>query len=816
MLAGSPADRHDIYSPSCHRLAPTGPGREGTIRREVNLKVGTASTGFGAKVRELRVAAGLTQAELAEQAGISERTVSDLERGLRGTVYPATARQLAASLGVSSVDVPAFLSEARARNIRAGEPRDEIGAVPGAHRARVPAPLTKLLGRESELALCLAMVRDPAVRLLTLGGPGGIGKTRLATEVATLVQDDFPGGVYFVDLSAIDDKEMVLAMVAGAVGLAARRGSLSESLVQRLDQHQTLLVLDTFEHVLTAGPMIGELLTACPSVTALVTSRAPLRLQGERQVPLQPLATRVETGESGLAPAVELFRERAAAVEPAFWIIPDATEIVTEICSRLDGLPLAIELAAARVRHMSLTNLRTQLNHRLDSLVGGARDLPPRQQTIRATMDWSYALLGPAEMRLFRGLAAFRGGFGKDAAAAMMQIADSIDSADVMQHLSALVDASLVMLAQGASEESRYRILDITRDYAVERSVAAREFDDLRRRHAHFFLILAQRAEPELRRAGQRAWYARLLAEEGNFRAAMTWALEVGDFDMALRLAGALWMFWRWAGLFAEGQAWLDAALAGRTGSTLEVRCQGLWGAGWLAYHQGDYRRTGEVGAQMLIELGKRGHDLQRRNAYTLVGNAALAEGRDEEAIEALNKAVALSQSSDGPWHEATSLLNLGTALMHAGQVAAANELFERALAIYQAIGDRHFLARTLIQIGYAKLLLSGPVTAAPPIARAMEIVADIGDGWGIAEGMEAVATLRSLSQPRSTVLLAAAAAHLRERISMRQHAADAVINQLYLDRAERSMATDAFAEIWRKGRSLTLAEALAEAQAVD
>jgi tetratricopeptide (TPR) repeat protein len=271
-------------------------------------------------------------------------------------------------------------------------------------------------------------------------------------------------------------------------------------------------------------------------------------------------------------------------------------------------------------------------------------------------------------------------------------------------------------------------------------------------------------------------------------------------------------MFWRWAGLFAEGRAWLEAALAGGTESTLDVRCQGMWGAGWLAYHQGDYRRTGEVGAQMLSELGTNGHDLPRRNAYTLVGNAALAEGRDEAAIEALSEAVALAKSRDVAWHQATSLLNLGTARMHAGQVAAARKHFDRALAIYEEIGDRHFFARTLIQIGYAELLTAGPITAAPAIARAMEIVAEIGDGWGIAEGLEAVATLRSLSNPRSTVLLAAAAAHLRERISMRQHAADAVINEIYLDRARKSMSTEAFAEIWRDGHALTLSEALVEA----
>ena len=356
-------------------------------------------------------------------------------------------------------------------------------------------------------------------------------------------------------------------------------------------------------------------------------------------------------------------------------------------------------------------------------------------------------------------------------------------------------------------------MLDVTRDYAAERAMAAHELDGLRRRHADYYLALAERAEPELRGARQREWFVRLLADEGNFRAAMTWTLELGEFDLGLRLAGALWMFWRWAGMFVEGRAWLEAALAGGAAAALPVRLKGLWGAGWLAYHQGDYRRTGELGARMLNELGEAREDVQRRNALTLVGNAALAGGRVTEAIEALGEAVAITQGPDLTWHHATSLLNLGTAQMRAGQVAAARELFDRAQAMYEALGDQHFLARTLIQVAYAELLTSGPALAAPTTARAMGIVAEIGDLWGIVEGLEAVATVRSLSQPRSTVLLAAAAARLRERISMHQHPADAVINRTYLDRAGQALSTEAFAEAWRDGGALSLAEALALAR---
>ena len=320
---------------------------------------------------------------------------------------------------------------------------------------------------------------------------------------------------------------------------------------------------------------------------------------------------------------------------------------------------------------------------------------------MRATLDWSYALLGAAEMRLFRSLSAFRGGFGREAIAEMLPEAEVTSGTDLMGSLTTLVDSSLVLVGSGASGEARYRLLDVTREYAVERSTAAGEFDGLRRRHADLFLALAEQAEPGMRSAQQKDWYSRLLDDEGNFRSALTWALEVGEADLALRLAGALWMFWRWAGLFAEGRAWLEAALLAADRSSLEVRSQGIWGAGWLAYHQGDYARTGELGAQFLEALAGDDHDLLlRRNALTLVGNAALAGGRDDEAVVALTEALSICESQGPSWHLATSVLNLGTARLRGGHAAEAVADFERALAIYEELGDHHFAARTLIQVG--------------------------------------------------------------------------------------------------------------------
>jgi tetratricopeptide (TPR) repeat protein len=488
---------------------------------------------------------------------------------------------------------------------------------------------------------------------------------------------------------------------------------------------------------------------------------------------------------------------------------PAALELVADICTRVDGVPLAIELAAARVKHMSVRELRTQLSHRLEPLVGGARDLPARQQTMRGTHDWSYALLGADEMRLFRCLAAFRGGFGSEAAAMMTRSAESSSAADVMGPLSILVDSSLALVEPGATGEGRYRLLDITREYAVERSVTAGEFDALRRRHAEYFLAQAELAEPELRSREQQQWHARLLENEGNYRAALTWALEVGKGEVALRLAGALWMFWRWAGLFAEGRAWLDAALAAGTDCPLEVRCQGFWGAGWLAFHAGDYRRTGELGEEMLRLLAGRDDALQRRNALTLVGSAALADGRNDAAVAAYGEALSVCSGLGPSWHLATSQLNLGTAELQSGQSIGARELFERALAIYEQLGDQHFTARVLVQLAYSALSMGQPADAAIQIERAMEIFAELGDGWSIAEGLEAVAALHSDTDPRYAAVLGGAAERLRERIAMRPHPSDARINKAHLVRARAQLPGGEFDDAWSEGRGMTLESAV-------
>jgi predicted ATPase/DNA-binding XRE family transcriptional regulator len=742
--------------------------------------------------------AGLTQAELAELSGLSERTVSDLERGLRAKVYPATARQLAAALAVDDDRLSEFLLQARGVSRE-----DHLGAettAPG-RRPFLPFRLTRLIGRERELASILALLRDPDTRLVTVVGPGGVGKTRLAAEVAALLHEERSTAIYFVSLSDVDDAALVLPAIATAVGLQPAPVEMVPMLARRLGADGSLVVLDTFEHLLEAATDVGDLVAACPGLTVLTTSRSAMNLRGEREVPLQPLVVEGEVdAATATSPAVALFLERATGVTPGFRITPATLTTVHDICQRLDGLPLAIELAAARLKHMPLGDLQQNLDHRLDRLVGGARDLPPRHQTMRAALDWSYALLGGPELRLFRSLAVFRGGFDQEAVEAVVPV-NQRAGGDNVATLGALVNASLVVVESGVSGRGRYRLLDLVREYAMERAVAAGEVDALRRRHAQYFLAIAERAEPELRGADQREWHAQLLEDEANFRAALAFALDAGEAELALRLAGALWMFWRWAGLFREGRGWLEAAVAAGSGCSAAIRLQALWGMGWLAYHQGDHRRTAEAGRQILELVGEHDDALARRNGLTLIGNAALAEGQPNEAIATLSEALSASDTAGSGWHIATSLLNLGTAELGAGRTADARQLLARALTLYEELGDRHFTARTLIELGYAALADNDEVGAATHIQRAMEISAELDDAWSIAEGLEAVACLRSRSAPDTAALLSGAAERLRDQISMRPHPPDAVIHRAHMDVARTRLGTAAFDEAWAKGR---------------
>ena len=427
----------------------------------------------------------------------------------------------------------------------------------------LPLQPTPLVGREREVAEITDRVRSEEVRLLTLTGPGGTGKTRLALQAAADLLEEFEDGVFFVALATITDPELVPSTIAGPLGVKeSAEQPLIESLKSYLQEKHLLLVLDNFEQVVQEAPVVGELVAACPKLKALATSRTPLRLYSEQEYPIPPLAL----PDPKLLPpvkvltqyeAVRLFVERARAVKADFSVTNENAPAVAEICARLDGLPLAIELAGARIRMLSPQAMLTRLGNRLKLLKGGARDLPTRQQTLRGAIDWSYDLLEEEEKTLFGRLSVFSGGRTLEA---IEEICDPEGDLDALEGVESLLQKSLLRREEGVGGESRFVMLETVHEYARERLEASDEAEETRRLHAEYFLALAEEAEPELSGADQLACLERLEAEHDNLRAALSWSLEK-EPETALRLAGALARFWEMRARFLEGSSWLEAAL---------------------------------------------------------------------------------------------------------------------------------------------------------------------------------------------------------------------------------------------------------------
>jgi predicted ATPase len=602
----------------------------------------------------------------------------------------------------------------------------------------LPRQPTPFLGREQQVAGVVDLLRRDDVQLVTLIGPGGTGKTRLALQAAAEILEDFADGVYFVDLAPLIDPELVPGTVAAALGVREEAGSrVHERLRDVLSPKKLLLVLDNFERLTKSANLVSELLVACPGLKVLATSRVPLHVRAEQLYPVPPLtlpdpAESSDTGAIAHSEAVQLFVERAQAAKPDFALTSPNAPVVAEIVRRLDGLPLAIELAAARVRLLPPAALLQRLESRLTLLTGGPRDAPIRQRTLRDEITWSYDLLSADEQGLFRRLAAFVGGFTLAAAEAVTGCDGEFD---VFAGLASLVESSLVRQDEHDGEP-RFGMLETIREYGLERLVDSGEEPTVRKSLATYFLVFAQAAEPESKGLNQLAWLERLETEHANFRAVLGWALE-HDAETALRLAGALWWFWRYRAHFTEGRSWLERALARSPHGTTRDRAKALRGAGVLARQQSDYRQAAVLLNEALARYRDLGDAHGVADSLDGLGNVVLEQGDLVQAERFFDEALSLWRALKDTYGIAGALDNLGSAAQDRGQLQRAMALREESLALYRTLGDEWNVARLLNNLGYAVSEAGDLDRAAPLLEEALTIWGNMGDKHGVAYVLE-------------------------------------------------------------------------------
>jgi predicted ATPase/DNA-binding XRE family transcriptional regulator len=769
---------------------------------------------FGDLLRRLRSAAGLSQDDLAERSGVSRNGISDLERGLYRTPRFETVRLLADGLGLGA--------EARVALVAAARPaREQHTHPPGVIRPQggMPVPLTRLIGREAEVAALRALLRDEEVRLLTVTGPGGVGKTRLAIAAAKDLGADFPGGVVFVGLAPVRDGELVVSAIAQALGVGeSAADAVLTTLIATLGSAEALLVLDNVEHVLDAAPLVGALLAACPGLKVLVTSRAALRVSGERVYPVPPLTLpNVDDSAAasvGKAPAVRLYVERAAAVDPGFVLTDDNAAVVAAICQRLDGLPLAIELAAARSNVLSPAHLWPRLARQLPLLTGGPRDVPARLRTMENAIAWSYDLLTPDEQRLFRRLAVFVGGFALPVADAIAGDLDA-DALDVLTGVGTLVDQSLLRRLDAAGAEPRFGMLEPIREFALDKLAASGEEPAIRDRHADYYGALAERAEPHVRGPDQVRWIAQLEAELPNLRATMSWLRESGRTEHGLGVAMALaWFLYR-RNHVREARQWLTVFLADPQGDAT-LRAAALSRVAAFDVWCGDHRAASECSAQSLALWRRLGDRTGMAIALRDRGGVMMGAGDYAKAGEVFSESLRLFADLDAPWDMGLLLEWFGILCFAREDYALAIGHFQRAMTLFTQTGDTAFANWMRGNVGWVALIAHDDALARSALAESLAVAWDLGDAWWVGwclMGAGGLAT-RQDAHDQAARLFGASEALRRTGMHPLLPAVQAKYNGL-ADACRTAMGDAAWSAEFEAGMRMPLTEAVAAARAV-
>jgi non-specific serine/threonine protein kinase len=645
--------------------------------------------------------AGLSQEQLADRAGLSRRGIADLERGARRSPYPNTVYQLANALRLDANDYQALFARAHPTTAEA----TNAGRLPS-----LPAPPSELIGRKRELAELRQRLKD--TRLLTLTGAGGSGKTRLALEVARARVDAYPDGTALVLLGPLSDPDLVAPEIARILGVRERAETpLRQTLVSHLAPRKLMLILDNFEHLLDAAPLISDLLGACPKLTVLATSREALRLREEQEFPVPPLALPAIDRNASAATlmrcaSVQLFGRRAAQFVPDFGVTPANSRMVADICLRLDGLPLAIELAAARMKVLSPALLLERLEHRMPLLVGGARELPPRQRTLQDTIAWSHDLLTSDDRRTFRRMGVFVGGCRLDAAQALEDL-NSPPGRSALSGLISLVDKNLLRREGGPDAEPRFTMLETIREFGLEQLAGSGELEPARRAHAAYYLTWLAGADPRRSPPPAGGWVHCLDLEYANLRAAMRWSLDHGDLALVAAAGTALTRYGIFRGYFGELRRWWEEALERSSGADPSVWPTVAFLLAIVLFFQGDHERVIPLLNDSLARFRLQGHKWGTAHALLQLGWAAPLHGELQSAVPQLREAETLFRELEQYEDVAWTLLGLGLIAQLRGDFAAAETFYVQALAGVRELRQPSSIAQALAVDGILGLVFA-------------------------------------------------------------------------------------------------------------